>query len=358
MLVPVLTWVALLRLSSPDTVVDAEVPASSWHLSYAAALGSELDSNARREPEGDQVVQDGLLRGTWTGDAAWRGAGQRLDLSLSSGAKVFARERDENTVVGLLTLSYRLGLEGGWRVGLDLVGRGRSLVDGQRDYLAGATEAVVGTDALGAVDLELRLGPRAFYYRPEPVFSSTGLGAALWARLALTRREQLALNVDLDARAFPWSRALLSFGDQGVGSFADNPRLDLRPTASLRVVSSRALYTQASYTLAYNASNSLGETYLRHQLQGVVGAHLPLDLFATVTLGVQLARYPGGLALSQRLLLEDSDESQNKLVLTLQYPLGRWLAVEGRLGLYSNELGAAGLRFARVTSYLGFRYRS
>jgi hypothetical protein len=353
MLSPVLACAALLRLSSPA----ADAPASSWDLSYAAALGPELDSNARREPAGGQVVQDGLVRATWTGDLGWRAPGQRLDLSLSAGGKVFARERDENTVVGLLTTSYRLLLGQGWRAGVDLVGRGRSLLDGDRDYLAGSLDAVLGQDALGPVDLEARLGPRGFHYAPEPVFSSAGLGAALWARLALTRREQLALGVDVDGRAFPWSRALQALDDAGNGLFGDAPRLDLRPALTLRAVSSRALYLQAGYTASYNASNSLGETYLRQQLTGVLGVHLPLEVFASASLGVQLARYPGGLALSQRLLLEDSDESQNKLVLTLQRPLARAISVEGRLGLYSNELGESGLRFARVTSYLGVRYQ-
>ena len=334
--------------------------ASSTQLGLSATLGSEHDSNARREVSAGEVVQDGLVRSSLGADLRFAEGPHRLGATATVGAKVFATERAENTGAALFNASYQLRLLRDLAAGVDLHARARRLVDGDRDYQTAALNAALTYSGLGPLFLEARVGPRGFRYEPNPQFSNAGLGGGLVGRLRISGREQLVLGYDIDGRYFPDSPVLLSLEGDDLGEFAPDPerRADLRHAVTLSAATARRLFCSVSYTLVYNQSQSLGETYLRHRAQLLAGTHLPLELFASVTAGLQITQYPDGLAISQRLLLEDSDESQNKLVLTLRRPITERLAIEGRVGLFSNELSDSGLSFARATTYIGFSYRS
>jgi len=350
-------WIALLLLLPPlATPLRADDLVSDFRLS--AALGPEYDSNARREMRARELVQDALLRGSIASDLALQLGDQRLDASLTAGAKVFSRELSENTVAAMLSAGYRWAPRHDLLVGADLSARGRRILDGDRSYQGALVDALVSYSGLGPVTLELRAGPRGFNYEPDPNYSNVGGGVGVGARLRLTRSEQLAIGYQLDGRYFPVAPVLVGFNvDDGTPITQPGHRTDLQHGGSLQLVSARDLFLSGSYLLLYNQSANLGETFVRHRLQVVVGVQLPLDLFASATAALQITRYPGGLALSQRLLLEDSDESQNKLVLTLQRTLTSQLALECRLGFFSNELSDSDIAFARATAYLGITYR-
>lgn len=347
-------WIALLLLPLA-TPLRGDDLASAFRLS--ASLGPEYDSNARREMRAREVVQDALLRGSVASDLALQLGDHRLDAALTAGAKVFNRELSENTAVAMLSAGYRWQLLRDMQIGTDVSARGRRILDGDRSYQAGSIDALVNYSGLGPLLLELRAGPRGFNYEPDPSYSDVGAGFGLGARLRLTRSEQIAIGYQLDARYFPLADVLVDFNDDGTAVTGTGHRTDLQHGGSLQLVSARDLFLSGSYLLLYNQSSNLGETFVRHRLQAVVGVQLPLDLFASITAALQITRYPGGLALSQRLLLEDSDESQNKLVLTLQRTLTAQLALECRLGFFSNELSDSDIAFARATAYLGITYR-
>ncbi|MBN2361296.1 MAG: hypothetical protein JXR83_17715 [Deltaproteobacteria bacterium] len=349
------SWIALiwLPLAAP---VRADDPAAAFRLS--ASLGPEYDSNARREMRAREVVQDALLRGSIASDLALQLGDHRADASLTAGAKVFGRERSENTVAAMVATGYRWQPLTGLLVGADFNARGRRILDGDRSYESALLDALVSYGGLGPLAIEARLGPRLFNYEPDATYSDVGAGGGLTARLRLTRSEQLALGYQIDGRYFPQARVLIDFSAAtGEPVYGPGRRADVQHSGSLQLVSARDLFLSGSYLLLYNQSSNLGETFVRHRLQAVVGLQLPLDLFASATAALQITRYPGGLALSQRLLLEDSDESQNKLVLTLQRPLTAQLALEWRLGFFGNELSDSNIAFARATAYLGITYR-
>lgn len=350
-------WLWLGLLGAAALAVVSPLAASQQLRSrLAVSLGSEYDSNARRVVEGPSVVQDGVLRSALAADLAYQLGPHQLEASTNLGVKIFWQERDENTAAAMLDARYRAALPHALWIGASLHARGRRLLDAERDYESASLDATLVYAGLHPLVLEGRLGPRVFVYEPAPNFSNAGLGAGLWARLAVLGREQIAVGYDLDTRYFPDALALSGIRPDGTLEHGSEQRADLRHAVAVRVVSSRRLYLNAGYTFVVGQSNSLGERFSRHQLQLIVATQLPLDLFASVTAGLQIASYPGGLALSQRLLLEDSDESQNKLVLTLRRPLWRSLAVEGRAALFSNELSDSGLAFARSTTYLGVVY--
>lgn len=344
-----------------NPVVCAQSPATSststvadWRLQ--ASLGPEYDSNAKRETDQGQVVQDGLLRLTLGGEGSWHVDKHQVNAELFLGGKAFAQQQSENTLVGLGKVAYRWVFAPAWSLDINAQGRGRKLASGLRDYSTAQANVGMSTRPWGPLGLRASLGPRGFFYNPDPRYSNLGMGIDLWSQLKLYKHEVIALGVDLDAREFSATRALLNIDSQGLRSLGLDPRRDLRPSATLQLSSSRQVLLSASYALTFNHSNSLGETYLRHRGQVVAASHLANDIFLQLTAALQFTSYPGGLALSQQLLLADGDESQNMVVLTLRRAIAAGFSLEWRAGLYSNELSSSGLRFHRVTSQLGLRW--
>ena len=182
------------------------------------------------------------------------------------------------------------------------------------------------------------------------------MAASLWSSFFFNQREKLSAGLLFDSRYYAKAQALLDYEIDAPTLYADANRYDLHPSFGLRFVSARQLFLSGAYLLGYNDSNSLGETYLRQRLQLVSATQLPFDVFVSLTAALQITRYPSGLALSQRLLLEDGDESQNKLVLTLRRPILDRISLEFRIGSYSNEPSQSGIAFHRLTTYLGLRF--
>ena len=323
---------------------------SDWQLS--SSLGPEYDSNAQRELDGGQVVQDALLRGSLGGDGRWQIGQHVISGQLAIGGKAFNQQRSENTVAGLGQLHYLWRFFPNWSLDCSLMSRGRHLASALRDYALVAGGAGLSFAAWGPLRLHASLQPQLFFYPPDPRYNSQSLAGLLSSHFSITGREQLVVAYQLSERQFPAAKALLAISPQGLRTLSADTRSDLRHSLNLQVSSGRVILISAAYMLSYNQSNSLGETYMRHRAQLVAATQLPLELFAQISAAVQLTNYPRGLALSQQLLLADGDESQNKIILSLRHPLRAGFALEWRLALYSNELSASGLRFQRVTSQL------
>lgn len=327
---------------------------SDWQIS--TSLAPEYDSNAHRELDGGQVVQDALLRASLGGDARWQIGKHLLSGQLALGGKAFAQQQSENTVVGLAELRYLWRFASNWNLHCSLMSRGRHLASALRDYSLVQANTGLSYKAWGPLRLQASLQPQLFFYPPDSRYNSQSISGFLSSQLAITKRENVALTYSLGNRQFPAAKALLDIDLQGLRQLSSDTRADVLQSFILQASSSRQVLVSASYSLSYNQSNSLGETYMRHRAQIVAAGPLPLDLFVQISAALQLTNYPGGLALSQQLLLADGDESQNKMVLSLRRPLAAGFALEWRLSLYSNELSASGLHFQRLTSQLGLRW--
>lgn len=343
----------LTLLGSPLLALAA--PSSrDWQVS--TSLGPEYDSNAQRELDGGQVVQDALIRETMAGDASWQFGDHIISGQLALGGKAFAQQHSENTLVELGELRYSWRFLPNWILDSSLLGRGRQLASALRDYSLVQANVGLSSQIWGPLRLRASLQPQLFFYPPDPRYNSQSITAMFSSQISMTKHESIVLALSADARQFPAAKALLDIDFQGLRSLSQDKRNDLRQFLTLQVNSSRIILISASYSLSYNQSNSLGETYVRHRAQLVAASPLALDLFVQITAALQLTNYPGGLALSQQLLLADGDESQNKIILSLRRPVAAGFSLEWRLAMYSNELSASGLRFQRVTSQIGMRW--
>ncbi len=86
------------------------------------------------------------------------------------------------------------------------------------------------------------------------------------------------------------------------------------------------------YAFQELASNSYGETVLRHRLSASAGVRLPAAASTLLAQGaLVLNRYPDGVFLSPEIILTEDDEAQNSLSLRLVRPLSE-LAGPGALG--------------------------
>jgi hypothetical protein len=105
------------------------------------------------------------------------------------------------------------------------------------------------------------------------------------------------------------------------------------------------------------ASNSFGQTVMRHRLNALAGLRLPgrLTLLAQGTLA--LDRYPDGVFLSPEIILAEDDEGQNVLSLRLVRPLGERLDLELSFGWYGTRLPRNDLTYSRQVGSLGVSWR-
>ena len=114
-------------------------------------------------------------------------------------------------------------------------------------------------------------------------------------------------------------------------------------------------------TLGYGfqelASNSHGETVLRHRLSASAGVRLPLRFTLLAQGALVFSRYPDGVFLSPDIVLTEDDEAQNTLSMRLVRPLTASVDLELSGSVHGTRLPRNDLSFARQVAALGLTWR-
>jgi hypothetical protein len=364
----------------------ASVPAAGEELTLnlrpTMALHLGYDSNARRVPHSLQddadlrtpedappaVVGDGLLIARAGVTAAASGHRLRLRASGTVGGKLFfdtnkppgdtpewrrVRTQTRTDVARMLVAQGNVGvaqsLPAGFVSDLDVYAKMRAQADRARTYAFTQSRwALRKTLPLG---FTVRGGLRGLFFHSvdTALFTSFGGGAHGGARWYVTTRESFDLDVDLALRAYPFLDPDASDAD------TEQRRVDAPVRTTFSFTSVRRIFLSAGYIFMRNTSNTLGESYTRHRVFGMTGFRLPAEITASLRGSLQVTQYDTGIGLSQRLYLQDTDESQNSLSLGLSRPWAFGTTVEARLAWYGNELTKGVSQFSRTTAELGIR---
>jgi len=357
----------------------AEAEALRLTLRPTLALHMGYDSNARRIPQtlGDDdtrspdalpptVVEDGLLIARAGLLAAVSQPGLSLRANGTVGTKLFldsdkpppdtpdweraraaTRTDGARMLVGQGTLALSQTLPLGFVNDFSIYGKARAQKNLQRTYTFSESRWTL-RHAL-PLGVSARGGLRGLFFHSvdTPLFTSFGGGAHGGARWHVTPRDSFDVDLDAAVRAYPF---LNPFEDDG-----ELRRIDVPTRLSLSFTSVRRIFVSAGYTLLRNSSNTAGETYLRHRLHGMTGLRLPAEVTASLRGSLQVTQYDQGISVGQRLLLQDTDESQNSLSLGLSRPWAFGTTLEARLAWYGNELTKGVSQFSRTTAELGIR---
>lgn len=122
------------------------------------------------------------------------------------------------------------------------------------------------------------------------------------------------------------------------------------------------LLVTLGYGMQLNTSNSFGQSLFRHIFTVKLAYRLPWQIYAAVKAQLYLTKYLDPVLLDPGINAQTfqtiDDENRNALIVDLERPVGRGLAIGARYSWFTNELAAQStVRFERHVVYLGLTYR-
>jgi len=361
-------------------------------LTLRLELGPEYDSNANRAEivqgaaNNDTPTGSFLLRSTARAGLAWRGGANTLRLQGVLGGKVFFNSDvwDQNVIVGQVIVDDRvrvrdwldLGFAGDYYDAAQQSTAPPCAVvscDRHRDFRSGSAVARIGiVDEPG--ELALTGGYRGFQWKPDPSFDFQAgqLTALAGVRLQAggpEREHEIDLSASyhlerrfyagvVDVNACPPGMPL-----QAACIVPGNAqRRDWFHEGMIELTWLRWVLLSASYSVQLNASDSFGQSLVRHLITAKLGARLFWQLYLTLKGQLLITRYLDPVLLDRQVntqtFVSIEDENRNAFIADLERPIGRTgLAVEARYSIYTNELTAVPVSFLRQVVYVGISYR-
>ena len=361
---------------------DTVEPIDNERYTLRAEAGVEFDSNAHRTEqirntqlpvETRSFLQRFVLSSQYSDVAA---PGHVVAWSATAAGKVFdaADARSENVAIGQSALSWRAA-----------VGRGMWLTPAGAYY-----EAFQGPDVIPAerrdfrsiaASTELRVplndrfdigvvgGYRWLVFKPNRDFDFNGLTGAVNLRWGLPSEAaadwDAGLSAAIENRRFA-GRALVSPCEppspNGLPCLGPSRRIDNLIMTRLDVTRTGNVLAGIGYAFHYNASNSVGETVMRHFASARFASALPWRLYVAARADLLFAFYSERVAIgtptapgSPYATIEDENRSSARI--DVSRDLGEHWRIFTRYTFYANELGAnSPLTYRRHTVLLSAAY--
>lgn len=342
------TLTATLLVSSVCPSI-ARAQESSRQLTGSLRAGAERDDNVDRRAGGDTRA-DFLTRYFANLDAQIRSPDTRVLLTLSQGGKLFANERDADTLLTQLGLGVRRWLVGPLELGLNADLKDRSENTSRQDYLRGGTSAALAL-AMSGVVVEAQAGWRYFVYKPNPNANSRGPSASASLTTALPANLSATANYTWLTRGF--NVPIFIQDPLGLLVLGSDKRQDKFHTGSLQLRWRGFALVSAGYTFSANRSNSYGQNLNRHTLGAKLTTPLPLGLLLSMNGQLQRTRYEDPIELDANFSVDE--DNRNTLTLSLSRALGDAWDAELRYSLYTQEFGV-GDDYSRQTMMLAIGY--
>ncbi len=343
--------VALALLLTTPALAESKGAVRLW-------FGSGYDSNAKRdfvksaEPEGVSAEPDLVFSAIGAADGRYQGEQTQATGSYDLGLRKFVRLPSEDVVIQSASIDGAVAL--GPVVGLGVAGRGKDRRGGDRDYTDLLGEGFLDYLPDGAVDFRLRAGGHRFLYWDRIAYAFAAFEGGFQARYRFDKRHSAAVFGELGLRRYQ-------------ADANPNPELEEPSPARPRqdqVISGGAGYTyrgpftfSATYSYAEQASNSFGETTLRHRLTLTAGLRLPWRVTLLAQAALQYARFPDGVYLSDELNITEDDDTHNSGSLKLVRPVSEQVDLELRCALYQDRLPQNGYQYFRQLGWIGVSWR-
>ncbi|MBF5046580.1 hypothetical protein IR215_29570 [Simulacricoccus sp. 17bor-14] len=324
--------------------------------SLRLSAGTLVDGNAPRdftETDGSGASAQPDVGLHLLGSAAGRYTAERYQLvgRYDLGTRLYLRYRSQSLLVqaGTVEASHALGPT----LGAGVEARAKDRRGGARAYSDLGASAFLEYVPDVRLDVRLRAGAHRFVYRPDERADFGGPELSLTGRYRIDRRHSLSASGE-------WGRRRYGVGAQSAPELV-SPALGRREDQELSAGVGYAYRGPVALSFGYGfqelASNSYGETLLRHRLSASAGVHLPLQFTLLAQGALVLSHYPDGVFLSPDIILTEDEEAQNNLSLRLVRPLTRSLDLELSGGIYGTRLPRNGLSYTRSMAGVGVTWR-
>lgn len=357
-------------------VVASSAQAEPW--AVTAEAGAEIDSNVTRieTSPGSRPYAAGVGRTGARLDAKDALLGGVYVLAASGLARLVPGERDHEPFtenVALVTTDAR------W---LHPVGR-QPFTAGAGVSIADAESLIGGTGArtfrnLGAEGLlglgsekhhlVLALGARDFVYKQYPGYdwrgptASARLDSVLWQPKGGTHSLDLLVTLGFERREYDADakQHRCTTDDDSCMPATRLRRRDRLERVGVSLDWTGDIVATLGYQVIALASNSYGQSLIRHRVTASATTELFDKLFATATAILQLERYPDGIQVTKldgiNELTNLEDESRSSLQIRIARELTRAWSVEAR-GAIWRDLGSSDTgTFRRQLVYAGLVY--
>jgi hypothetical protein len=370
------------RAAAAQEPSDAQ--ADTEHAQLRAEIGTEYDSNAHRVEQlassGAGVVGSFLQRLVVSAQAAGPIAPRHaLAWSATGAAKIFdaAAARSESVAIAQSSLVWRTTL--GARTWLSPSGTYYEAFQNwvpegdpageRRDFRSLAPTLELRTALSDSVELGVAGGYRWLLFKPDRDFDFNGPTAGVnlrWFR-------DTDSGVDWEARGGAALEYRRFAGPAHIGNCppdslpcpGPDTRNDNFVMAQAEVTRTGRALLGAGYAFHHNASNSFGETLIRHYAIARVAAALPLGLYLAARADLLFAFYRDAIPIAQADVIQMSaartyntieEENRSSVRVDLSRDIGDRLRLLARYTFYANELGSNAGTYRRHTLLLSLAF--
>jgi hypothetical protein len=303
-------------------------------------------------PGNGEIIGDGFLQLGGDLDLVGRPwTHQQTELMAQVGARLFAEQSPEDTLVSQLALTHDIGLTRKLTLRFDASGKDKWVDNDDRAYADYGGGVGLSIGPYFRTRLDLRAGYRQFDYFPDTDFSEQGPVFSAALVTSPWRKQTIFASYRLFPQYYQGPQVYYPDGS------SSGQRFDWYHVASAGYSYRGPVVLSATYSFLYDNSNSYGETFLRHRIEVLAGLVLPWELYVVATGALQFTSFPDGLYLSPELLLLEDDDDLDEISVKISRDLGKGFGVEARYGYYRNDLQQNGLTYERQVAYLGVVYR-
>ena len=363
----------------------AAEPADYEHYQLRAELGAEYDSNAHRveqlasAPSGltGSFLQRIVVIGQLVDRIAPR---QAIAVSATAAAKVFdaAAARSESVGIAQSSLMWRLALgpraalapSGNYYEAFQSWGPEGDPAGERRDFRSLAPALELRSNPSNTVDVGFVGGYRWLVFKPDRDFDFDGPTAGINLRWLYDTEG----GADWEARAAAALEHRRFGGPAHVGMCPPDSlpcpgtaaRADDFVMTQAEVTRTGRVLLGAGYAFHHNASNSFGETLIRHIAIARVATALPLGLYLAARADLLFAFYRDPIPVAQtanpsqmiggKLFATIEDENRSSVRVDLSRDITTHVGALVRYTFYANELGGNTGTYRRHTLLLSLAF--
>ena len=364
---------------------SGDEPADTEHYQLRAELGNEYDSNAHRveqlaSAQGGLVgsfLQRFVVMGQLVDRIAPR---QAIAVSATAAAKIFdaGAARSESVAIGQSSLLWRIALgahtslapSGNYYEAFQNWGPEGDPAGERRDFRSLAPALELRTDLSSTIELGVAAGYRWLVFKPDRDFDFNGPTAGANLRWLYDTEGgadwEARAGAALEVRRFGGPAHVGMCAPDGLPCPGTETRADDFVMTQAEVTRTGRVLLGAGYAFHHNASNSFGETLIRHIAIARVTAALPLGLYLAARADLLFAFYRDPIPVAQTVNPSQTaagkpyatieDENRSSVRIDLSRDIGARLGALVRYTFYANELGGNTGAYRRHTLLLSLAF--
>jgi len=363
-------------------IVDAT--ADTEHFLLRAEVGTEYDSNAHRVEQltssGSEVVGSFLQRFVVSGNVVDQVAPrQAVAVTATAAAKVFdaPAARSETVAIAQSSMMWRAALDdhtslapaAAYYEAFQSWGPEGDPAGERRDFRSLSPTVEFRRVLSERLDLGIAAGYRWLLYKPDRDFDFNGPTTGFnlrWVHDADGGADwEARAGAALEHRNFAGPLHVGNCTQDGLPCPGTALRIDDFVTAQTEVTRTGRVLLGLGYAFQHNASNSFGETLIRHIATARIAAALPLSLYLAARADLLFVSYRDPVPIAQvdpaqaattRPFASIEEENRSSARVDLSRDIGNRLRGLLRYTFYANELGNNVGKYRRHTLLLSLSF--